>query len=120
MNDKTEGQGKAVILPNGQKRIEYIRDQYYNEGKTRSEIKAAVCAMYKEGEPGEIPYQIVFAATRDKEVDPRIASKAKAEERKAAKEKREALAAKEKEAKRVAKEKAAKKAAKVAAAAAKK
>ena len=76
-----KGQGRAVILPNGQRRIDYIRDRYYTDGVKRGDIRKEVNAMYMEGEPGEIPYQIVFAATKGKGGDPRIeaANKAKAE-----------------------------------------
>lgn len=86
--NKKEGQGRAVQLPNKQKRIEYIRNAYYNKDtgkhgesdKTRSQIKDAINEMLKKAGRGaeEIPYQIVFAATKTVE-DPRIASKAKAE-----------------------------------------
>lgn len=98
--EKKEGQGRAVVLPNKQKRIEFIRDAYYNKqtGKhvdgddavqTRSQIKTAINEMLaKAGRENEqIPYQIVFAATKTP-VDPRIASaaaKKKADEAKAAK-----------------------------------
>lgn len=94
------GQGRAVLLPNGKRRIDYIRDEFYNKGKTRSDIKNAINEMLKkEGKGAEIPYQIVFAATKDKETDPRIAAKAKAdavEKEKAKKAKDEAAAAKTK------------------------
>ena len=117
MNDKVEGQGRAVILPNGISRIDFIRDNYYDkktgthtEGcKSRSEIKNAINEMLPEGEG--IAYQIVFAATKTPE-DPRVAAaarkeaaaKAKAEKEKAAaEEKAKADAAKAKEAKAVAK-----------------
>lgn len=70
-----KGQGRAVTLPNGERRIDFIRDAYYKNGKTRSDIKKEVNAMYKEGDDGIIPYQIVFAATKT-EGDPRDAVKA--------------------------------------------
>ncbi len=98
---KKEGQGRAVVLPNKQKRIEYIRNAYYNKQtgehgeneKTRSQIKVAINEMLeKAGRKDEqIPYQIVFAATKLAK-DPRIASKAAAEKKakeKAEKEKKE-------------------------------
>lgn len=107
--DKKEGQGRAVVLPGGKKRIEFIRDAYYNPktGKhadgddtvqTRSQIKEAINGMLeKAGRTNEqIPYQIVFAATKTPE-DPRIAAKAratKAAEAKAAKAKADEAAAK--------------------------
>lgn len=86
-------QGRAVVLPNGEKRIDYIRDQFYTKGKTRSEIKTAINEMLPEGE--DIPYQIVFAATKHKTEDPRIAAKAAAEQRE--KDRAAKAAAKEKE-----------------------
>jgi len=118
MSDKAEGQGRVVTLPNGQKRIDFIRDNYYNKktGKhddtcmSRSEIKNAINEQLPEGE--QIPYQIVFAATKTEE-DPRIAAAARAEERAKAKAEREAAKAAEKEAAKS--EKAAKPAKKAAA-----
>ncbi len=87
------GQGRAVVLPNGDRRIDYIRDQYYIEGVSRSDIKNAINAMLKEAkrEDEEIQYQIVFSATKNtkvpgqKDLDPRvIAAKKAAAEAKAA------------------------------------
>lgn len=85
---KAEGQGRAVTLPNGQRRIDYIRNEYYKNEKTRSEIKTAINEMLeKAGRKNEqIPYQIVFAATKTKE-DPRIAAKAAADKKAAAEKK---------------------------------
>jgi len=78
--EEATGQGRVVVLPNGQKRVEYIRDEYYNNSKTRSEIKSAINTMLKgdseEESPDAIPYQIVFAATKTTD-DPRIASAAR-------------------------------------------
>ncbi len=92
-----KGQGKAVMLPNGTKRIDYIRDQYYKKGTERSKIRIAINEMLEEGgrKDEQIPYQIVFAATKvgtrgEADTDPRIASEAKAKEKadvKAAKDK---------------------------------
>ncbi len=78
--EEGKGQGRAVILPTGQKRIDFIRDRYYNDNVSRSDIRKEVNAMYKEGDVGIIPYQIVFAATKvkgqgDKTKDPRNAVK---------------------------------------------
>lgn len=103
MSEKAEGQGRVVTLPNGQKRIDFIRDNYYDkktgthtEGcMSRSEIKNAINEQLPEGE--QIPYQIVFAATKTEE-DPRIAAAARAEERAKAKAEKEAAAKAEKEA----------------------
>ncbi len=101
---KAEGQGRAVTLPNGVRRIDYIRDAYYNkktglhgESETsRSDIKKAINEMLeKAGRTDEqIPYQIVFAATKTVE-DPRVAAAAAAKIRadaKAAKAAEEAKA----------------------------
>ena len=77
---ESKGQGRAVTLPNGQRRIDFIRDAYYNDGTSRSDIRKAVNALYEEGADGQIPYQIVFAATKTGECgnaasDPRKAVK---------------------------------------------
>lgn len=68
-----------VVLPNGDKRIEYIRNQFYGTGElkgNRSGIRLAINKMYEDAgdESGQIPYQIVFSATKDQETDPRIAA----------------------------------------------
>ena len=88
--NKAEGQGRAVSLPNGVRRIDYIRDAYYNKKTgthgdnetSRSDIKAAINEMLeKAGRTEEqIPYQIVFAATKTPE-DPRVAAAAAAKVR---------------------------------------
>ncbi len=95
----TEGQGRAVTLPNGVRRIDYIRDAYYNaktglhgeSEKSRSDIKNSINEMLeKAGKKDEqIPYQIVFAATKTPE-DPRVAAKAAAAVKAAAAKKEEA------------------------------
>ena len=72
------GQGSAVVLPNGERRIDFIRDMYYTKGKhtdkdpKRGAIKTAINEMLPEAEA--IPYQIVFAATKT-DVDPRTVAK---------------------------------------------
>ena len=68
---KTASQGNAVILPNGERRVDYIRDQYYEKAKTRSEIRTAINDMYTKAkqEDKKIAYQIVFAATKQKVED---------------------------------------------------
>ncbi len=60
-------QGRAIILPNGEKRAEYIRRRYA-EGISRGDIMREINAMLEEAGRGEekIPYQIVFAATKQK------------------------------------------------------
>ncbi len=88
-NDEGKGQGRAVVLPNGQKRIDFIRDAYYNDGKSRGDIRKEINDQLEKAgrEDDVIPYQIVFAATKDKETDPRIAAAAaKVEKAKAAAE----------------------------------
>ena len=85
--EKAEGQGRAVTLPNGVRRIDYIRDAYYNSKtglhgdgeQSRSDIKNAINAMLEKAgkKDAVIPYQIVFAATKTKE-DPRKAAAAAA------------------------------------------
>lgn len=70
---KPKGQ-PGILLPNGVRRVDFIRNAYYNEPKsTRSEIVKTVNAMLVEAgrEAEKIPFQIVFAATKTKE-DPRI------------------------------------------------
>ena len=89
---EASGQGRTVTLPNGVKRIEYIRDQFYKEGVSRSDIKKAINEMVDEED--QIPYQIVFAATKTNE-DPRIASAARKTAAAEAKAKKEADAAEE-------------------------
>jgi hypothetical protein len=47
--------GAAVVLPNGQRRIDYIREQFA-AGRKRGEIAKEL----------GVAYQIVFAATKEK------------------------------------------------------
>jgi hypothetical protein len=87
--EEQKGQGRAVVLPNNQRRIDFIRDEYYGKGTSRSDIKNKINEMLeKAGRKDEqIPYQIVFSATKTGEqgkanTDPRkVAAKeaAKAE-----------------------------------------
>jgi len=74
-----ESRGRSITLPNGQKRSDYIRDAYYNKEQTRSDIRKAINEMLvaAKREDETIPYQIVFAATKE-ETDPRIATKERA------------------------------------------
>lgn len=62
--------GRAVVLPNGQRRIEYIRDRYYGAGVSRSDIRKEINEMLEEAGQDRIQYQIVFAATKEP-ADPR-------------------------------------------------
>ena len=57
-----DGRGKAVILPGGERRVDYIRRRFYDEKATRSVITKELCE--KQGK--KIAYQIVFAATKEK------------------------------------------------------
>ena len=59
------------MLPNGQKRIDYIRDRYYKEGVSRSDIRKEINQIMADADiDDKIQYQIVFAATKDP-ADPR-------------------------------------------------
>ncbi len=116
MNDKVEGQGRTVTLPDGTRRIDFIRNNYYSNGvhtkdtdMSRSEIKNAINKQLEDAglSDQQIPYQIVFASTKT-DVDPRIAAAERAKARAKARAEKEAAKAAEKEAARVAKEKAAK------------
>jgi|SRR5690606_35450938 len=75
------GQGAAVLLPNGERRVDYIRRRYYDEGAKRGDIRREINEMLeKAGQPDKkIAYQIVFAATKTKE-DPRKPKSAPAAE----------------------------------------
>jgi len=93
-------QGRAVMLKNGQKRSDFIRDKYYKEGVERGKIRL----MLKDEMDHDVPYQIVFASTKTgergkKDTDPRVAQAARAEERAKAKAQRDAEAAKQKQSK---------------------
>lgn len=79
-------QGRAVVLPDGTRRVDYIRDQYYNKGVSRSDIRKALNKMYEgKKDAQDIPYQIVFAATKLSPKDYKASLTAKAEEAKKAK-----------------------------------
>ncbi len=103
---------REVVLPDGTRRIDFIRDNYYGTGElagNRGGIKDAINEQLEAAGRGkeEIPYQIVFSATKSKDTDPRIAQEEaatqRAEEKKAkdeikAQEKADAKAKKEAEA----------------------
>ena len=58
------GRGRPVTLPNGQRRVDYIRDRYYRDGASRSAIRAEINAMLAEaGADGDIRRQVVYGAT---------------------------------------------------------
>ena len=71
MPARARGRGRAVMLPNGQKRIDYIRDRFYKENVSRSDIRKEINQIMADaGIDDKIQYQIVFAATKDP-ADPR-------------------------------------------------
>lgn len=71
MPERARGRGRAVMLPNGQKRIDYIRDRYYKESVSRSDIRKEINQIMEEhGYDEKVQYQIIFAATKD-DADPR-------------------------------------------------
>ena len=71
MPARARGRGRAVMLPNGQKRIDYIRDRYYKDSVARSDIRKEINQIMADaGIDDKVQYQIIFAATKD-EADPR-------------------------------------------------
>jgi len=48
--------GPAIVLPTGERRLDFIRRRYFNEGAKRGEIAKEL----------GVSYQIVFAATKVK------------------------------------------------------
>jgi len=62
--NQTSGQGRAVVLSNGERRVDYIRRRHYIDGATRSEIAKEVSEMQEK----PCPYQIVFSATKPDEM----------------------------------------------------
>lgn len=71
MPARARGRGRAVMLPNGQKRIDYIRDRYYKDSVARSDIRKEINQINADaGIDDKVQYQIIFAATKD-EADPR-------------------------------------------------
>ena len=69
--ERARGRGRAVMLPTGQKRIDYIRDRFYKDGVGRSDIRKEINQINDDaGIDDKVQYQIIFAATKD-EADPR-------------------------------------------------
>ncbi len=66
-------QGTAVVLKNGERRIDYIHRRYYDEGIERGPIAKELTELQGE----KVAYQIVFAATK-KSREEWAAEKAKA------------------------------------------
>ena len=60
--DGAGGQGRAIILPNGERRVDYIKRRYA-EGIKRGAIAKELTEM---NGGVKVPYQIVFAATKTK------------------------------------------------------
>lgn len=68
----TTGQGRAVVLPNGERRVDYIHRRYYDDKIGRGDIVKEINRIYELADDKEtkVQYQIVYAATKSKE-DPR-------------------------------------------------
>lgn len=69
-------QGRAIVLKDGSKRADVIRDAYYKSNTGRSDI----VKMLEEKYDHVVTYQIVFAATKtgtqgDPKTDPRVVDK---------------------------------------------
>ena len=63
-SEPAAARGRPVTLPNGQRRVDYIRDRYYRDGASRSAIRAEIDAMLAEAGAGEgIRRQVVYGAT---------------------------------------------------------
>lgn len=108
---------KRIMLPNNRYRTDFIRDQYYGESAVsvgscdpelkanRSAILKAVNALLKADGQDEVPYQIIYAASKKNDIlDPRHASVEKAAVRAEAKATADAEKAKAKADKAEAKE----------------
>ncbi len=63
MAKEESSKGRKVMLTDNLARVDFIREQYYDKDKTRSEI----VKLLKEKFNHEVPYQIVFAATKTDE-----------------------------------------------------
>lgn len=57
-------QGVAVTLPDGTRRIDYIKHRYYVDGAERG----AIAKELSEKLGRDVPYQIVFAGTKEETV----------------------------------------------------
>lgn len=57
-------QGVAVVLPDGTKRIDFIKKRYYVDGIERGVIAKELSELLGR----TIPYQIVFAGTKEEKV----------------------------------------------------
>ena len=72
--------GRAVILSNGEKRVDYIRRRYYKDDIKRGAIRKELADKFNH----EVAYQIVFAATKEKEMPVAKPKVAKEDPKKAA------------------------------------
>jgi len=70
----SSGQGRAIILPGGERRIDYIKRRYCEDKASRSTIAKELTEL--QGKP--VPYQIVFQATKGLEGGPAPAPAAEA------------------------------------------
>lgn len=59
---ESSSRGRAVILANGERRVDYIRRRFYDDKIERGAIKKEL----KEKFDHEVAYQIVFQATKEK------------------------------------------------------
>ena len=72
LSTEVRGRGRpGLVLPNGERRIDYMRRRVIDEGATRGEVVEEVNDMYEEaGLDDFITYQIVFSATKGHEATP--------------------------------------------------
>lgn len=62
---------RAVILPNGMRRIEYIRNRYYRDGVSRIDIVREINRMFKEVNRNERVQYITILRATETTSDPR-------------------------------------------------
>jgi len=79
---ESSGQGRAVLLPDGTRRIDYIHKRYYDDGAKRGDIMREINKMLEDAGRGDekIAYQIVYAGTKKGQADPRKKAAAAASE----------------------------------------
>lgn len=61
-----QGRGRKVFLPDGEARVDYIRRRYFADGAKRGDIARELSGLTGQ----TVPYQIVFAATKQKPAEP--------------------------------------------------
>lgn len=54
------GPGRAIVLPSGERRIDYIQRRFYKEEAKRGDIARELTELTGK----KVPYQIVFAGTK--------------------------------------------------------